>query len=128
MHLHDIIYIYIILLNNRESVEEYAVEIQSVADEILKNLSLLMGKEENCLKELHKDVKQGINMNYYPSCGRPDLVLGVGPHSDTSSISLLVQEDEITALQIKHKGEWVPVKPIPNAIVVNVGDVLEVLA
>ncbi|XP_075499869.1 protein LATERAL BRANCHING OXIDOREDUCTASE 1-like [Primulina tabacum] len=109
----------------KESVDEYAVEIQRVTDEIFKNLSLLMGKEENCLKDLHKGVKQGIRMNYYPNCCRPDLVLGVSPHSDASSITLLVQEDEITALQIKHKGEWVPVKPIPNAIVVNVGDVLE---
>ncbi|XP_073137738.1 protein LATERAL BRANCHING OXIDOREDUCTASE 1-like [Henckelia pumila] len=109
----------------KESVDEYAIEVQRVTDEIFKNLSLLMGKEENCLKELHKDMKQGIRMNYYPKCGRPDLVLGVSPHSDASSITLLVQEDEITALQIRHKREWVPVKPIPNAIVVNVGDVLE---
>ncbi|XP_073282198.1 protein LATERAL BRANCHING OXIDOREDUCTASE 1-like [Primulina huaijiensis] len=94
-------------------------------DELFKHLSLLMGKEEKCLKELHKEKKQGIRMNYYPNCGRPDLVLGVSPHSDASSITLLVQEDEITALQIKHRVEWVPVKPIPNAIVVNVGDVLE---
>lgn len=109
----------------REAVEEYATEIQRVADEIFANLSLLMGVESDILNEMHGDIKQGIRMNYYPSCARPDLVLGVGPHSDASSITLLLQDDEITALQIKHEGVWVPVKPIPDAIVVNIGDVLE---
>lgn len=111
---------------NREAIEEYAIEIQRVADEIFTNLSLLMGVERDFLKQMHGDVKQGIRMNYYPSCARPDLVLGVSPHSDSNSISLLLQDDDITALQIKHKGVWVPVKPIPNAIVVNIGDVMEV--
>lgn len=87
---------------------------------------LLMGVERDFLKQLHGDVKQGIRMNYYPTCARPDLVLGVSPHSDASSISLLVQDDEISALQINHENVWVPVNPIPNAIVVNIGDAMEV--
>ena len=58
-------------------------------------------------------------MNYYPNCSRPELVLGVSPHSDASSITLLIQDDDITGLQIRHEEGWVPVKPIPNAIVIN---------
>ncbi|KAH7548126.1 hypothetical protein JRO89_XS14G0071100 [Xanthoceras sorbifolium] len=58
-------------------------------------------------------------------CSRPELVLGVSPHSDASTITLRLQDDEITGLQIRHKQKWVPVKPIPNAIVVNIGDVIE---
>lgn len=41
---------------------------------------------------------------------------------------ILLQDDEITGLQIKYKEGWLPVKPIPNALVLNVGDVIEVLA
>lgn len=115
-----------LLLNSREAVEDYAVEIERVGDEIFAHLSLLMGVERDFLRRMHGDVKQGIRMNYYPSCAQPDLVLGVSPHSDSSSITLLVQDDEITALQIKHDGLWVPVRPIPSAIVVNIGDVMEV--
>ncbi|CAK7325727.1 unnamed protein product [Dovyalis caffra] len=82
--------------------------------------------DKDFLKRLHgKMMKQGIRMNYYPACSRPDLVLGISPHSDSSSITLLVQDDEIAGLQIRHKGGWVPVKPVPNAIVVNIGDVIE---
>ncbi|KAL1535592.1 hypothetical protein AAHA92_28353 [Salvia divinorum] len=109
----------------KEAVEEYAVVLERVSDEIFGNLSVLMGVERDFVKKLHGDVKQGIRMNYYPKCARPDLVLGVSPHSDCSSITLLVQDEAITALQIKHEGVWVPVEPIPNGLVINIGDAME---
>ncbi|CAA2997660.1 SRG1-like [Olea europaea subsp. europaea] len=108
-----------------EALDEYSVELQKVIDDIFSNLSLLMGMEGGFLKELHGVMKLGMRMNYYPTCSRPDLVLGVSPHSDCSSITLLLQDDDITALQIKHKEAWIPVKPVPNALVVNIGDVVE---
>ncbi|KAL2558033.1 2-oxoglutarate (2OG) and Fe(II)-dependent oxygenase superfamily protein [Forsythia ovata] len=109
----------------KETLEEYSIELQRVIDEIFSNLSLLMGMEGGFLKELQGVMKLGMRMNYYPTCSRPDLVLGVSPHSDCSSITLLLQDDDITALQIKHKEAWIPVKPVPNALVVNIGDVVE---
>ncbi|KAK4431186.1 putative 2-oxoglutarate-dependent dioxygenase [Sesamum alatum] len=109
----------------KESMEEYATEMQRVSYEILGNLSLLMGMERDFLKELHGEVKQGTRMNYYPACARPDLVFALSPHCDNTSLSLVLQEDNITALQVKHKGMWVPVKPIPNAMAVLLGDVME---
>ncbi|PKI72348.1 hypothetical protein CRG98_007218 [Punica granatum] len=110
----------------KEAVDKYSGEIYKVTLDLLSDFSYLMGMERDSLKMLHGDVmKQGIRMNYYPTCSRPDLVLGVSPHSDGSSITLLLQDDEISGLQVKHRGGWVTVKPIPNAIVVNVGDVME---
>ncbi|XWS74939.1 hypothetical protein CRYUN_Cryun01aG0041500 [Craigia yunnanensis] len=79
-----------------------------------RNGSLLSAKEDCTTKN--------------PPCSRPDLVLGVSPHSDGSALTLLLQDDEITSLQIKHKEEWIPVKPIPNSLVVNVGDATEILS
>ncbi|EXB65269.1 Protein SRG1 [Morus notabilis] len=109
----------------REAVEEYSRELQRVNEEIMAKLSLLMGMEEDGLKKLHVVMKQSMRMNYYPPCSKPDLVLGVSPHSDGGSLTILLQADEITGLQIKYKEGWLPVKPIPNALVVNVGDVIE---
>ncbi|KAK9920627.1 hypothetical protein M0R45_029176 [Rubus argutus] len=37
-----------------------------------------------------------------------------------------MQEDNLTGLQVKQDGNWVPVKPIPNAFIVNVGDTIEI--
>lgn len=109
----------------KEAIEEYATEMHKVTEEILGNLSLLMGMDKDGLRLLHAEMKQAMRLNYYPTCSRPDLVLGVSPHSDASSITVLLQDDEITGLQIRHKGGWVPVKPIPNALVVNIGDAIE---
>ncbi|XVF75296.1 hypothetical protein PTKIN_Ptkin13bG0175800 [Pterospermum kingtungense] len=45
------------------------------------------------LKRLQGGLEQGIRMNYYPVCSRPDLVLGLTPHSDGNSFTLLLQDD-----------------------------------
>lgn len=82
--------------------------------------------DKHGLKRLHGVVKQSMRLNYYPRCSKPDLVLGVSPHSDGGSITFLLQDDDITGLQIKYTERWIPVKPIPNAFVVNVGDIIEV--
>lgn len=82
--------------------------------------------EEDGLLRCHGDFTQSTRIGYYPPCSRADEVLGLGPHSDKSSITLLLQDDDVTGLQIRHGGMWIPVKPIPNALVVNVSDSLEV--
>lgn len=107
-------------------MEEYSVEICKVSEEILANLSVLMELKEDSIKELHKVMKLGMRMNYYPFCSKPDLVLGLSPHSDGNSITILLQDDDVTGLQVHHQGEWVAVKPLAGAFVVNIGDTMEV--
>ncbi|XP_024541844.1 gibberellin 3-beta-dioxygenase 3 [Selaginella moellendorffii] len=62
-----------------------------------------------------------------PPCPEPDLVLGSSPHSDGVGITLLLQ-DEVEGLQIRKNGEWKPVNSMPDAFVVNIGDILEVMS
>ncbi|KAM7468060.1 hypothetical protein LguiB_015622 [Lonicera macranthoides] len=96
--------------------------VKRVGEELLRSLSLAMGMEKDTLNEQHKELVQGLGVNYYPTCLKPD-IMGLSPHSDTSTITILLQEDNINGLQIWHDGEWVPVKPIPNALVYNIGDI-----
>jgi len=66
-------------------------------------------------------------MNYYPTCSRPDLVLGLSPHSDGSALTVLQQaKGSPVGLQILKNNTWVPIEPIPNALVINIGDTIEV--
>lgn len=102
------------------------MEVNKLAEELLANISLTMNMSKEGLIGLHGEMKQCIRFNYYPKCCRPDLVLGVAPHSDVSSLTILLQDDEIPGLQIQHQGKWVAVKPFPNALVVNIGDAIEV--
>lgn len=75
-----------------------------------------------------------VNMNFYPTCPNPDLTVGVGRHSDMGTLTILLQ-DGIGGLYVKvaeeianieKKGEWVEIPPVPGALVVNIGDALQV--
>ncbi|KAI4354534.1 hypothetical protein L6164_003386 [Bauhinia variegata] len=87
---------------------------------------MIMGMQKHELLDMHKELVQGFRVNYYPPCSSPDQVLGLSPHSDASTITVLMQDDDVSGLEIRHKGGWVPVNPIPDALVVNVGDVIEI--
>lgn len=79
-----------------------------------------------------------VNMNFYPNCPNPDLTVGVGRHSDMGTLTILLQ-DGIGGLHVKleeeeensksagnKKQEWVEIPPLDGALVVNVGDALQV--
>uniref|UniRef100_A0A803MV82 Fe2OG dioxygenase domain-containing protein n=1 Tax=Chenopodium quinoa TaxID=63459 RepID=A0A803MV82_CHEQI len=70
-----------------------------------------------------------MRMNYYPPCPQPDKVIGLTPHSDSISlITILLEVNDVEGLQIKKDNKWVSIKPIPNAFVINVGDVLKIMS
>jgi isopenicillin N synthase-like dioxygenase len=72
-------------------------------------------------------VSQALKMAYYPACPvAHDNVLGFSPHSDISTLTLVWELNMVEGLQIKRKGVWVPIEPQCKALVVNVGDFLEV--
>lgn len=109
----------------RKTIDAYSKGVKSVGEKILRSVSTIMGMDEEAFLGLYNDL-QALRVNYYPACCRPDDVLGISPHSDRSTITILMQEEDIKGLQIKHNGFWVPVKPVTDALVVNVGDVIEV--
>jgi isopenicillin N synthase-like dioxygenase len=57
----------------------------------------------------------------------PEKVLGFSPHSDGSFLTILSQVNSVQGLQIRRHDAWIPVKPHREALLVNVGDLLEVL-
>lgn len=119
-------YLISIVFSCSDAVDEYSNEMQRITIELLGSLSMMMNMDKDRLLRLHGEMKQGMRMNYYPTCSEPNQVLGVSPHSDGGSITILLQDDDITGLQIKYKGQWLSVKPIPNALVINIGDAMEV--
>lgn len=76
---------------------------------------------ENCFPE-----SSIIRLNRYPPCPIPSKVYGLLPHSDTSFLSIVYQ-DQVGGLQLMKDGKWFGVKPNPGALVVNIGDLFQVI-
>ncbi|KAK0596801.1 hypothetical protein LWI29_019197 [Acer saccharum] len=77
-----------------------------------------------------------VNMNFYPTCPNPELTIGVGRHSDMGALTVLVQ-DGIGGLYVKleediedvgKKGEWMEIPPVQGALVINIGDTLQIIS
>jgi len=55
----------------------------------------------------------------------PFIHFRLGPHADYGTITFLIQDD-VGGLEARdQEGNWVPVPPIPNSIVLNAGLILE---
>ncbi|KAG9451012.1 hypothetical protein H6P81_010977 [Aristolochia fimbriata] len=113
----------------REANEEYAVYMRGVVDKVLNCLSLGLGLEGGVLKAAvgGEDLEYLLKINYYPPCPRPDLALGVVAHTDMSAVTILVP-NEVPGLQVFKDGHWFDAKYIPNALIVHIGDQIEILS
>uniref|UniRef100_A0A0D9XME4 Fe2OG dioxygenase domain-containing protein n=1 Tax=Leersia perrieri TaxID=77586 RepID=A0A0D9XME4_9ORYZ len=67
-------------------------------------------------------------MNYYPPCQQADKVIGLSPHTDVVGLMLLLQVSDVQGLQIKRDGKWFSVNALNGALIVNIGDTLEILS
>lgn len=111
----------------RETVEEYAIAVQRLSNQMLYLMAEKLGlKSPDLFVSMFKEISQ--SMHYYPPCPRPDLVIGLSSHSDGGGITILLQEDGVVGLQVRKDGGWISVQPIPGGLVINIGDMVEVMS
>ncbi|EXC16424.1 1-aminocyclopropane-1-carboxylate oxidase-1-like protein [Morus notabilis] len=65
--------------------------------------------------------------HYYPYCPEPDRTIGLATHADPGVLTVLIQ-DKVGGLQVNYGGVWVDVEPVPGALVVNIGDLLQIMS
>ncbi|KAJ7535308.1 hypothetical protein O6H91_12G027200 [Diphasiastrum complanatum] len=108
-----------------EAFEDYDKKLRSLAMRITELLfqGLTTKPEQN---EIFNSFWGTLHMNHYPPCPRPLETMGLAPHTDSSCLTI-VQQGSIGGLQIMRHGAWVSVKPHPNAFIIQVGDLLQVL-
>lgn len=120
---HDLLYFPVL---TRETLESYLLELQKLSMTLFRYLGKALMIETGEMEELFEDGMQSVRITRYPPCPQPELVLGLTPHSDATGITILHQINGVEGLQMKRDGVWIPVSFLPDAFVVNVGDILEV--
>jgi len=87
-------------------------------------LSEALGLSLNHLKDM--DCARGLFAlcHYYPSCPEPELTVGTAKHSDHGFLTVLLQ-DHIGGLQVLYEDKWIDITPVPGALIVNIGDLLQ---
>ncbi|GMH30239.1 hypothetical protein Nepgr_032082 [Nepenthes gracilis] len=116
-----------LLIYFRETFESYSVELRNLSLKLLECMTKALKMDEKHMRALFEEGKQSTRMNYYPPCPQPDVAIGLTPHSDPMGLTILLQVNEMEGLQIKKDGKWILVKPLSDALVVNIGDVLEIV-
>ncbi|XP_010525534.1 PREDICTED: protein SRG1-like [Tarenaya hassleriana] len=111
----------------RDLLDTYSTEVKNLTKILLAKMAIALKIKPEEIEDWFEDLWQSIRMNYYPPCPEPDKVIGLTHHSDVVALTILLQMNEVEGLQIKKDGKWVPIKPLPNALVVNVGDSLEII-
>jgi len=113
----------------RNIIKEYVEEMEKLSFKLTELIALSLGLETNRFEEFFmKDQTSFIRLNHYPACPNPRLTLGVGPHKDPGALTILAQ-DEVGGLEVKRKAdeEWIRVNFIPDAYIINLGDIVQVL-
>lgn len=110
----------------RDVMLEYTKHVVNLGEFLFEMLSEALGLEPNHLNEM--DCSKGLLMlnHYYPPCPQPDLTLGATQHSDNSFLTVLLP-DEIEGLQINREGHWYDVPHVPGALIINIGDLLQLI-
>ncbi|XP_061344235.1 hyoscyamine 6-dioxygenase-like [Gastrolobium bilobum] len=111
----------------REIVGKYTQELRKLGLKILDLLAEGLGLDP---KYFYGELSENavVISHLYPPCPEPSLTLGASKHKDPNILTILLQQADITALQVFKDGAWIPVEPIPNAFVVNMGFMLQIIS
>ena len=111
----------------RRVVEQWMAEMDRVGRAVLSAMAIGLGLEAMWFEtNLISDPIQLFRIFHYPRVD-PDPgaeTWGVGAHTDYGLLTLLAQ-DRSGGLEVDINGEWVPVAANPDALVCNIGDMLD---
>eukprot|EP01018_Ginkgo_biloba_P017660 Gb_32328 [translate_table: standard] len=113
----------------RRIIKEYCQGTLGLCLNLLSVFSENLGLPSDYLKEAfgrEGEIGLCVRLNYYPPCPQPDLTYALAPHSDPGGITFLLQDD-VAGLQVRKGDNWVSVRPLDNALVVNLSDQIEIL-
>lgn len=105
----------------------YAKAVNTLQKQLMEVIMESLGLNADYL---HDDIEEGsqvMAVNCYPACPEPDLALGMPPHTDYGTLTILNQSQQ--GLQIMDQDKkWRAVPFVHGALIVQLGDQFEVLS
>ncbi|KAM0030526.1 putative deacetoxyvindoline 4-hydroxylase [Helianthus debilis subsp. tardiflorus] len=108
----------------RDILLEYSKQVMKLGVCLFELMSEGLGLDRNHLVDIGCADGLAVLGHYYPSCPQPELTIGIQDHTDNDFITILLQ-DPIGGLKVFYQDQWTDVPPIPGALVVNAGDILQ---
>ncbi|CAL0332879.1 unnamed protein product [Lupinus luteus] len=112
---------------DHSTMEAFAAAVSPLVENLVQILAQKLNIPLSYFKENCSEKSCFVRLNRYPPCPFPSKVYGLMPHTDTSVLTIL-QQDQAGGLQLMKDGKWVDVKPVPKALVVNIGDLFQALS
>ncbi|KAG2724344.1 hypothetical protein I3843_01G014300 [Carya illinoinensis] len=119
--------------NYTELMEEYISLCTDLSRKIMRGIALALGGSPDEFEgDRAGDAFWVMRIIGYPGAPTsnghgPRNDIGCGAHTDYGLLTLVNQDDEITALQVRNlSGEWISAPPIPGTFVCNIGDMLKI--
>ncbi|CAN0904572.1 1-aminocyclopropane-1-carboxylate oxidase homolog 1 [Linum grandiflorum] len=111
----------------REVMVDYSNQVMRLATKLFELVSEALGLDPSYLNDI--GCSEGLLFlgHYYPACPEPELTMGTSSHSDSGFLTVLLQ-DQIGGLQVLAHDHWIDVKPNPCALVINLGDLLQLIS
>ncbi|PRQ44001.1 putative deacetoxyvindoline 4-hydroxylase [Rosa chinensis] len=94
----------------RNEVVAWDFHATKVGETVMELLSEGLGLEAGKFKELTFSDARVIVGHCYPYCPQPDLT------------------NHVPGLEVRHQNEWVDVKPVLGGLVINIGDLLQIIS
>uniref|UniRef100_A0ACD5YTD4 Uncharacterized protein n=1 Tax=Avena sativa TaxID=4498 RepID=A0ACD5YTD4_AVESA len=114
------------LTSIRDVTQEVAIAMSKLANTLARVLAESLGHSRagSQFPEGCDERTCFLRLNRYPPCPFSPDAFGLVPHTDSDFLTVLCQ-DQVGGLQLMKGSRWVAVKPIPNALIVNIGDLFQ---
>ncbi|XVF28640.1 hypothetical protein REPUB_Repub15cG0047300 [Reevesia pubescens] len=111
----------------RDIMVEYSNRLMSLGYLLFELISEALGLNPDHLVKIDCAKGLGLLCHYYRACPQPELTVGASKHADSDFLTVLLQ-DQVGGLQVLHENQWIDVPPTPGALVVNIGDLLQLIS
>jgi len=110
----------------REIIVDYCDTMEWLAQKLVRLYARALDLPTEYFDQPFKEPQYKLRMTHYPhQAGTPDDEFGIAPHTDTSFLTLLAP-NEVPGLSIRTQGgKWIAAPAIPDAFVVNGGQLLQ---